>query len=228
MPSPKAEDSVLEVVGASVPAKPKSGLAGMIAQAGAAEPEAGGDMAAIPDETIAGLRALAIEMIAAQRVVEQREADLTAARATLADIEEHRLPDLMEANDLPRFDFIDKTTGQRVLIKFESKWRVTMPGKTEPMNEPIRRDIFAWLREKGKGGVIKKVVEVSAGTRSDEHMIALMDHIKNFDNALDPAILENVHASTLTSVISKMKDDGENVHEGIRVDPVRRAKVSGR
>lgn len=226
--APPADDT-LRIEGAS-PTPKANPLAGAFAQGPAAYAEEDTAKAAQHNEdSIAALRALAQEMVALERDAAEKLTAATNAAKALAEIQEVRLPKLMKQFEMDRFDFIDKTTGLKRIIKFESKWRVQLPtkkvGNQFVPDHEARKPIFQWFRDIGKGGIIKKEVVVPVGLQSDEFAAALMQVIKQHDATLDPGLSEKIEPSTLTAQISRLKDNGEDVHKDIKVEAVERAKV---
>lgn len=229
-----ATEDVLTVEGAS-PAKRKPLLAGQLA-GGNVDAAAYADDSvdeAVQGDSLAALQALAQELIAESRSVMLAARDLRDAQNRLADVAEHRLPDLMEKHNLPKFEFLDRTTGLTLVIKLESdKWRVSMPpqkddqGNALPENAEKRKEIYDWLRTIGQAGSIKKLVEVQAGLISDEAAQALMDEITASHPTLDVGLTEKVEPATLTALVTRLLKAGKQVHEAIQVKPVRQAKVA--
>lgn len=222
------EDLVIE--GAVAPAPKKSSLSGMLAK----DDQAYGDdagAAPVSKDSLPALRALAEEMLTLEREVARRAKMWEEAVADLADVQENRLPKLMEANELNNFGFIDKTTGRHLTIKLDSKWRVQLPtiqvGKKFVRDEAACKPVYDWFRQIGLSGIIKKVVEVPAGLMPDDQVGALMESIKEQFPELDPGLIEKIEPATLTSQVTKLKDDGKNIHEALRVTPIKRAVVKG-
>jgi len=230
--APVAED-VLRVEGTTTPAKTAKGLAGMFAAPSAnveaaytADDTAG---KAVEGDSLKALRALAQELVEAERTVEEKNKALTNAQIALADVQENRLPKLMKEHDLKKFEFTDARTGITRTIKFESKWRVQLPtikvGNQHVADHEARKPVFQWFREQGLGGVIKKDVVVPVGLLSDEFAANLMQAVKDFDSTLDPGLAEKIEPATLTAQVTRLKEAGTSLHPAIKCEPVERAKV---
>jgi hypothetical protein len=138
---------------------------------------------------------------------------------------------MMEKNGLPKFEFLDRTTGATLIIKLESdKWRVTMPplkdkdGEPYPNAEENRAAIFEWLRER-LGGIIDKDFKVPLGLLDDEATQALVEAFRAANPTLDPAIKEDVNQKRLQSQVTRLLKDGKTVHEALQVKAIRQAKV---
>lgn len=228
-----ADDDIVRVRGASKAPK-VAAVNAVLAKADSKDADYGDDAvkpAVTADQTLA-ITALAQELVTAQREVTVREDALKKAEKALADIQENRLPKMMQQYNMWRVDFTDESTGLKQIIKRTEDVRVSLPtrkdGNKFVADHEARKPIWAWLRDDGQGGVIKKTIEVATGRYPDERAAALMDHIKNFDKTLDPGLSEKVEPATLKALIKKMREAGKNIHEAIRVEPFQIAKVVDR
>lgn len=181
------------------------------------------DSTAPSQDSLAAIKHLAQQVLDRMRDVEQAAKRLADAEDALAEIQEKKLPDLMFEHNVPRFDYVDQATGAKYTIKFEQKWRVAMPGR---QHAEKRASIYQWLRQIGQGGVIKKSIVVPLGLKSDEDAENMVDNLRMQYPGVDPAITDEVAPATLTSLVSKLKDSGENVNENLSVTQVREARVT--
>lgn len=220
------DDGVLRVEGATT--KPTESFLqqriGGPADESAYAADAAADERPVEGDSLAALQALAQDLLNRRKKVEDLSAEVTKANDELADVEERRLPDMMELYGLPKFEFFDATTGTTQIIKLERKWRVSMPGN-KPENEDKRKNIFEWFRTIGLSGIIKKTMEVPMGLVSDEKAVEIVMEFKKLHPDFDPGLSEKIEAATLTSQVTKLKDAGKNVNENIKVEPLRRAAV---
>lgn len=224
--------TILKVEGAIEAPKP-SPLAGQLAGSTAdltaydkfAKPEA------VEGNSLEALSALAQELLIRERELVAAQAAAVKAAKDLADVQETRLPALMEAHSLKKFTFLDKTTGVTRVIELIEKWRVSLPpkqGKTADPQWRTKHDaVYNWLVSIGKGGVIKKELVASLGLMDDEQAAEVLTDFKTKHPDLDVAFEKFVEAATLTSLVSKMKDNGEAVNEFVKVSPVHEARVKG-
>lgn len=226
-------DNTVTVEGASDAPKVNP-LAGQLAgKTGTTEGYEGFDAKpAVTDDTLAALRSLAQELINYQRQLATAEAAVVAARELLAGVQEKKLPDMMERHGLPRFDFVDKTTGEKMIMEFISdKWRVAMPPKQGKTADPQWRTkhsaIYEWIETIGKGSAIKRDMLVPLGLMKDEDAAKVADAFKKEHPDLDVALSKYVEAATLTAMVSKLKNAGENVSEHLKVTPIREVRVKG-
>lgn len=186
---------------------------------------------ALQADSLKALQSLAQELVDAEAEVQRRARSLSQATEALADIQEKRLPDLLEEHGLPRFEFVDRTTGDHYTIKLETGWRVQMPplrdkdGNEFPENLEKRKAIFEWFRSIGKGGIIKKEMSVPMGLMPDAKAVEIMTAFKEANPTLDPGLTEEIHHSTLKSQVRKLKDEDEHVHEDITCTALRKAAV---
>lgn len=184
---------------------------------------------AVEGDSLTVLRALAEELFNTERRIAKLTQELADEAKGLGDIQEKRLPDLMDRHNMPSFQFFDVTTGITHTIKREDKWRVSMPAN-KPENFGKRKLIFDWFRSPdiGLAGVIKKGVVAAVGTRSDEFVGGIIAKLKQEFPDLDVSVEEKIEPATLTAQVSRLKDAGKNVHEDLNVAPLRRAVVSAK
>lgn len=185
--------------------------------------------APLDENSIEYLRHLAQQQMNFERVVEQKNQELTDAVANLDSIKYKKLPELMEQHGLPKFEFVDAYTNLTMVINFVDKWRVAMPtfqeGNRFVKDQAKCKLIYEWFRGIGLGGIIKKEVKIPVALASDEFVSKLCAEIKATHPDLDMAVAEEIHSSTLTSQISKLKDAGKEVHELIKVTALKMADV---
>lgn len=223
---------VLKVEGATKPRR-RSSLAGQIAgKVDTSAYEADSDQSPVSGDSLTALQGLAQELLDREADVGRAGRKLKEAMEALEDVQERRLPDLLEEHNIPKFEFVDRTTGIRYSIKLDTNWRVSMPpmkdedGNPLPENFAKRKNVFAWAREIGQGGSVKKNAEVALGLVSDEFAVKFITEIKkNYPN-LDPAITEKIEPATLTAMVRRLLEAGKSVCEDLVVKPVRRAKVT--
>lgn len=173
---------------------------------------------AVP-EGEAGLRVLAHELLQCLANVELRAEDLRRAEARLAAVAERRLPDLMQELSILKYTFVDPNDGKTHVIKYVEKIRTSMADLTEEQKAAV----FAWLREQGLGGIIKKKVEANIGLVPDAEVIKLIEAIQAVAPECETTIAEKVEPSTLTATVSSLMEKGVNISEFIKVTPVRKA-----
>lgn len=228
-------DETLQVTGAT-PAPAASPFDGHMSKGAsdAASYEAYADASKVEvgESGLAALQSLAAELLACEANVAATQAAVVRATEALKTVAEQRLPDLMEKYRLPLFAFFDERTGIKRTIELNKKWRVAMPPKSGKTADPqwrLKHDtIFTWLGTIGKGGVIKKDIGITAGLVSDEKVIEIMATIKESYPQLDVAYSKYVEPATLTALVSRMKDAGDNVSEFLKVSQHRVAEVSAK
>ena len=231
MSKEKAQDDVLRVEGASTAPKP-SVLAGQLAT-GTIDPKAYGgyEDAAVEGNSLEALRALAQELIGCARGLAEAEAGVVSAREKLADVQERRLPTLMEKHSLKKFDFVDKTTGATRQIALIEGWRVSLPAKQGKTMDPQWRTkhdaIYDWLGEIGSAGIIKKELVAALGLMPDATVAAIVAAFKKENPEVDMAFNKFVEPMSLKALVTKRKDAGVEVHEFINAKPMFEARVKG-
>lgn len=233
MSTGESQDSVLTVEGASQAPK-QSALDSQLAKGGAVNAEAFKDYStgeAVSEDSLAALAALAQEQVECERSLAEAMAAVVRAKIALADVQEHKLPDLMEKHGLPKFNFVDKTTGQTRTIEFISKWSVSLPAKTGKTADPQWRTkhdaIYDWLEQIGKGSIIKRDMVAPLGLMADSEAVKIISAFKESNPTVDVAFQKYVEPASMSALISRMKDAGETVNEFINVKPVRESRVKG-
>lgn len=233
MSSGEGQDEVLTVEGASQAPKQsalQSQLATSTVDADAFKGLIGGEP--VSGDSLETLKMLAQEQVDCERALQEAMATVVRAKNALADVQEHRLPDLMEKHGLPKFNFVDKTTGLTRTIEFISKWSVSMPPKTGKTADPQWRTkheaIFDWLDSIGKGSVIKRDMVAPLGLMPDTEAVAIIAKFKETNPNVDVAFQKYVEPASMTSLVSHMKDEGAEVNEFINVKPVRESRVKGK
>lgn len=225
------QEDVLSVKGASTP-KRKTVLTEALAKKPEAAVDYGedaGNAAPVTEDTLATLKTLAQQLLDTAREVDEKEAALRAATKRHDDIAETTLPKIMEQHGLEKFEFFDTTTGLKIIIKRDDKLRVGLPtkkvGNRWVADDEARLPVWAWLREIGQGGVIKKNIEFPVGQFPDESVAQIVALVKAQFPDIDAAVLEKVEPPTLTALVMRLRTAGQAVHEAIKVEPVKRAKV---
>ncbi len=182
------------------------------------------------EDTLAMVRRLAQEQMDCERRVLDLTQQLKTAVQELESIKggeftKGRLPEIMEQYGLPRFEFIDGVTGGRWEITFRDKLKVALPTMQQGnkmVKDPAKcKIVFDWFRSIGLGGIIQKELTIPVGLENDEFVSALSDEIKAAHPDLDIAVSEEIHHSRLASQVSKRVEAGKEVHELIRLTPVK-------
>lgn len=133
----------------------------------------------------------------AEQDVERLEKELRDAKATLKDVSEHQIPNLMDEMGLEKFK-----TKKGFTIQVKKKLRLSIAGdKKQPA--------IKWLEEHGYGDVVKRLVSVPFGVNEGEKVDMLIDELSprypgiNLDSKVEP--------QTLTALITKLMKDGVDV-----------------
>jgi hypothetical protein len=141
------------------------------------------------------LEDLAMEMLRRQGVVEERAEALRQAEGELKEIEEERLPEIMETLGIKEF----KTGGG-----LEIKIKETLRAHISKANEP---EAFSFLREAGAAALIKNVISMSFG-KGEEHLA------QQCLTRLDGMPVEqkkSVHPQTLAKWCREALEDGISI-----------------
>ena|ERR1700676_3607302 len=167
-------------------------------------------------KTVDGLetaKRLTLEMLGAQVRVKAAEDELKAATAALADVQENRLPKLMEELELPEFT-TTLADGARVKVSCDEVIRVSIPagkGKGSKANADNRPAAYNFFRSIGQGGVIKKEMAANLGIRGDNVVCDMVAKFSELFPGVDVAVTEKIEPATVTAVIKKRLISGESV-----------------
>lgn len=220
----------VRIEGASAAPK-KSVLAGQMAKGGVVDyGEDAGVETPIESMTLDALRTMCQEMLNLEHEIATRQEATKKLEKQLADLQENRLPKVMEQNQLPEFRFKDARTGIENIIRIKDDIRVQLPtkpkGKAFVKDEEACQPIYMWFRANGQGSIIKKVIEIPAPHLTDDQVSAIIIHIKNLDATLDAGVLEAIDPQTLKATVRRIRDDGKlQLPEAIKVTPIKQAKV---
>ncbi len=182
--------------------------------------------APVTEDTLSMLRRLAQEQMDLERLVAVKEKELSEKVKELEAIRggefaTGRLPTLMSAHGLPKFEFIDGTTGQRFEIAYHDKLRVALPtmqAGNKMVKDPEKcRVVYDWFRSINLGGIITKELVVPVGLETDEFVATVAAEIKERHPDLDIAVLEEINPARLRSQVTKRIEAGKDVHELLKV-----------
>lgn len=155
------------------------------------------------------LETMAEEQVAAEIAVADAENALSEAKRVLADVQEHRLPEAMEALGLEEFK-----TQDGLKIKLDKKLRTSITAKNQ-------MEAMAWLREHGHNALIKRQLTVLA--QDDDQGEQLAQMLRDYDVA-DKA---TVPWQTMDKFVREMLEDGEDIpQELFGVYHQKKAKVT--
>lgn len=186
------------------------------------------------EEAKAGMQArlfeVAQELLNTEREVERKLNDYKSASTRLYNIQEGDLPKLMEELGCTSFTHVDRVTGVKTTIDYDTGWRVNAPAKTGPNPDPDyekkHEEIRSWLVDIGQKGLIRHAIDVNLGLMSEDRVAMAVAQIKHDNPKLDVKVSKSVNHSSLAALVRRMKEKGENVHQYIKVTPIKRALVS--
>lgn len=170
------------------------------------------------------VRGLALEMLAAQRVVDERKDALDKATAALKDIQEKRLPQIMKDKGLPSFTFADHG-GEKLVVELDEDYQVSVPtGQKGGVDK--RPAAFAFFRSINLGGLIKKQLVANLGLRGDNVVGEIVATFKDQNPDVDTSIEEKIEPQTLKAEVKKLIKAGKAVPtEVFTIFPVNKAVV---
>jgi hypothetical protein len=209
----------------------KSVLAGALAKAGPVD--YGEDAEAnkpVEGVTLDALRTMCQEMLNLEAEIATRNEATAKLTKQLADLQENRLPKVMEQNQLPEFRFKDARTGIETIIRIKDDIRVQLP--TMPKGKAFVRDpeackpVYAWFKSNGMGAILDKEFVVPVRHLTEEQIVMLMTQVKELDPTLDGAVVEDINAQTLKATVKRIREEGKlQLPEAIKVTPIKQAKT---
>lgn len=149
------------------------------------------------NELLARINKLVVEQLKAEAAVAAAEAALEKAEANLKDIAERRLPQLMDEAQMEEF-----VTSTGVKVQVGEVIRGSIPEEKRPQG-------FAWLRDNGQAGMIRRVVMAEFGVGKDEQAEALFKRLQEEHySVLDKA---DVNAQTFSAFVRERLREGKPV-----------------
>lgn len=147
------------------------------------------------------LSKLALDMPRLEGDVERANDALKKAQEALAKVAEQRIPELMEQLDLTVYPLRD---GGKLTLK--ETIRASIPKAAE-------RRAFAWLRENGQAGLIKRAITLTFGKGQDKTAEKLREELRA--KGLEPEDKTAVHPSTLKSFVNERLEAGKELPEDL-------------
>jgi hypothetical protein len=151
----------------------------------------------VSDDQLKLVASTAQRMINHQQAIEKVEAWLKDRKEQLRTIQEVELPNAMDACGLSSFTL---DSGQQILIKQICAGSIPKTKEAEA---------FAWLRENGHAGIIKRKIEVSLEKGKDavgEKVVAALKKL-----GVEVRQSETVHSQTLGAWARELIEEGKNL-----------------
>lgn len=158
-------------------------------------------------------RKLAQEMIDVESLIEEKESELKELKERLRMIKETDLPVLMESADLAE---ITLTDGRKIVIEVNYHSSIT---------EENRAAAYRWLRETGRGGIIKRTVTMQFPKGKDENASKYAEWLRKKYPDYDITDAETIHSQTLKAFVREMMEEGEELPPSISVYRRTEAKI---
>ncbi len=152
------------------------------------------------EDDLKKLTELAARQVYLEALVIKAEEDLRKAKENLRQISEFDLPAVMDRLKLESF-----TTTDGVEIEVSEKIRASIAEKNE-------KAAFKWLRDNGHDAIIKRNIAFAFGKGEDAQADAFLDLVASAENLkLTMSDKSSVHANTLSSLVKRLLQDGEDV-----------------
>lgn len=155
---------------------------------------------------------LADRLFDAQAKVVEMEADLKDAQRAVRQLAEHDLPEAMEDVGLKTLE-----TASGLVVKVSNKLHAKQLSQAHGK-------ALDWLRSHGNAGLIKTTVGVPFTAGSESEAAALVDRLAGEGFAASKAC--SVHHSSLSSVLTKMLEEGEEIPDFMGAHQVTKANVT--
>jgi hypothetical protein len=148
------------------------------------------------DNILKQLSSLALDQKRAELEVAQAEEQLALAKAKLAHIAEHVIPELMDAAEMAEY-----TTKDGIKIKINEKVRGSIPKATEAQ-------AFQWLLDNRHDDLIKREFKIQFGKNEEAWAKEFEQDLQNRKRPLAFDLKRTVHASTLASFVKSQLEAG--------------------
>lgn len=151
------------------------------------------------------LSTLAARQVSLEAQVIAAEEALRKAKENLRQVNEIELPEVMDRLKLEQFKTVDGLE-----IEVSEKVRASIAKKNQARG-------FAWLREHGHDAIIKRLVKVQFGKGEEaqadalKHLLDDPKTVERIGGVLNLTDESSVHAGTLSSLVKKLLEDGEEV-----------------
>lgn len=170
------------------------------------------------DDQLGRVAELAQLQMEREDAVAELEEQLKQAKARLAEVQDHSLPDLMEELGLTNF----KTkNGLKIEVKESIK---ASAGKSDPERF---WNVCNWLREHGHGNIIKREISLAFGAGEEDRANEFVDLISPVASTLGKDVQDdaNIHAATLSKFVGEQLEAGVDIPEYFNVFRQRVAKI---
>lgn len=153
------------------------------------------DAGSRPVVDLAELSAMAEHMLEVQADVDRIETELKRRKKDLADIQERKLPEALEAAGVKSFAL---TNGQTVLLHEDMKISVPKSRKAE---------IVRWLKKHGFEAFITSQLSVNLGKGSQDEAAKLADFVEKL--GLKAIQAEDINSGTLKKILKDRQKAGQ-------------------
>jgi len=154
--------------------------------------------AATPPDALARLQTSVDELLEMEKIVEQMEEDLKAAKATLQSLRTGRIPDLMNEIGMP---FLVRNGKSVELTDFVSG--------SLPKDPERRAQAIKWLENKGAGGLMRTEVSVEFGRNQHNEALSIAGELR--DKGLAPTVASTIAPMTLQKFARDKLKAGEEI-----------------
>jgi hypothetical protein len=157
------------------------------------------------------ISALALKQRELEEEVANIEATLKDAKERLRAVAEGELPQAMEDAEMESFTLDD---GSKVTVKLDHHPSI----KDKP-------SVFAWMRSKGFGALIKNTVSIAFGKGEEELASQAVARLVSLfpDHGIERE--EGVHPSTLKAFVKESLEEGRMLPDGLDIFTRKVAKV---
>ena len=150
----------------------------------------------VNEAAITQLATLAAEQIRLEAQVEDLQLQLRVAQGQLADVSEHKIPELMDAAGVSEFRL---KSGFKISVKTNIRANIT--GEKSD-------DCFAWLEENGQGRVIKREFKIEFGKEEEGWANRFQADLNKRKKPLHVKRKKFVHPQTLDALVREQLESG--------------------
>ena len=147
--------------------------------------------------TLSDLTKKAEELLALEKLVDEKQEALKIAKNTLQKVSEEEIPSMLSELGLSEITMND---GSKISTSQYYSTRIT-PDKQE--------EAFNWLSNNGHGYIIKNTVTVSFGREENDSAVKLADELAG--QGLDPTQKKWVEPMTLKAFVREQVENGNDL-----------------
>jgi len=153
-----------------------------------------------PDsEKLSELGDLADQMSCAEQAVEKANEELSKKQEALKDLQERRIPALMDDLGVKTF-----TTTSGLTVEIKEQLRVSIP-------KDRKQKAMEWVEEHGGADLIKRLIMIAFGKNDEKWAKRVLSNLRRYKRPLPMEIVRDIPSSTVKKFLTDQLADGTEV-----------------